>query len=47
VQGLQLLLADSELRVRIGAAARETIASNLTLFHQAENLLRVYEEVTQ
>jgi teichuronic acid biosynthesis glycosyltransferase TuaC len=47
VQGLQLLLADSDLRARIGEDAHETISSNLTLSRQAENLLRVYEEVTQ
>jgi glycosyltransferase involved in cell wall biosynthesis len=44
VQGLQALLADGELRARIGHAARQTILDKLTLMHQAKSLVRIYEE---
>jgi glycosyltransferase involved in cell wall biosynthesis len=47
VQGLQALLADSNLRARIGQAARQTILDRLTLSHQARDLARVYEAAAQ
>ena len=47
VQNLQVLLADAELRARIGKAARQTILDNLTLSHQAEKLMRIYEGAAQ
>jgi len=47
VQGLQVLLADKTLRARIGQAARQTILDKLTLSHQAENLMKIYEESAQ
>jgi teichuronic acid biosynthesis glycosyltransferase TuaC len=47
VQGLQLLLGDSELRARIGVAARKTILAKHTLSHHAENLARIYGEATR
>jgi teichuronic acid biosynthesis glycosyltransferase TuaC len=47
VQGLQILLANAEMRARIGQAARETILDKFTLAHQAENLARIYEEAMQ
>lgn len=43
VQALQVLLSDAELRTRIGEAAREIIVNQLTLSHQAEHLLKIYE----
>jgi glycosyltransferase involved in cell wall biosynthesis len=47
VQGLQVLLANPELRARIGQAARQTILDKLTLSHQAESLAKIYEEAAQ
>jgi glycosyltransferase involved in cell wall biosynthesis len=47
VQGLQVLLANAELRARIGQAARQTILDKLTLAHQAESLAKIYEEAAQ
>jgi teichuronic acid biosynthesis glycosyltransferase TuaC len=47
VQGLQVLLGDAALRARIGQAARQTILNKLTLSHQAESLLKSYEEAAQ
>jgi teichuronic acid biosynthesis glycosyltransferase TuaC len=47
VEGLQLLLENSELRARIGTAARQTILDNLTMSHQAERLKRIYEEAAR
>jgi len=47
VQGLQVLLGDSELRARIGHAARQTILDKLTLSHQARKLMRIYEEAAR
>ncbi len=47
VEKLQKLLADPALRARIGQATRETILSHLTLAHQAQHLLRIYEQVAQ
>ena len=47
VQGLQVLLGDAELRARIGRAARQTILDKLTLSHQAQNLMRIYEAAAQ
>jgi teichuronic acid biosynthesis glycosyltransferase TuaC len=46
-QGLQILLANAELRVRIGQAARQTIVDKLTLAHQAERLRKIYDETAQ
>ncbi|MGC1374502.1 MAG: glycosyltransferase [Candidatus Sulfotelmatobacter sp.] len=43
-QGLRTLLSEAQLRARIGEAARKTIVNGLTLFHQAEKLLKIYEE---
>jgi glycosyltransferase involved in cell wall biosynthesis len=45
VAKLQTLLADAELRSRIGKAARRTILEKLTLSHQAKSLTRIYREV--
>jgi len=42
--GLSVLLRDAELRRTIGANARQTILSGFTLRHQAERLLRIYQE---
>lgn len=47
VQGLQALLGDSELRARIGNAARQTILNELTLSHQARKLMNIYEEAAR
>ena len=47
VQGLQVLLTDADLRARIGQAARQTILDKHTLTHQAESLVRIYEEAAQ
>jgi teichuronic acid biosynthesis glycosyltransferase TuaC len=44
VQKLQTLLADSEVRARIGHAARQTILNKFTLSHQARHLLNVYRQ---
>ena len=43
-QGLTTLSASSELRSRLGTAARETILNRLTLSHQAERLAQIYSE---
>ncbi len=47
VQGLQIFLADAALRAQIGRAARQTILDKLTLSHQAQNLMRIYEAAAQ
>jgi glycosyltransferase involved in cell wall biosynthesis len=47
VKGMQLLLGDAKLRSQIGEAARETIAGKFTLQHQAESLVKIYEEVAE
>ena len=44
VQGLSVLLGSPELRVGIGAAARQTVLEKLTLTHQAQHLARIYRE---
>lgn len=44
VQGLSALLGSSELRTRIGTAARQTILEKLTLSHQAQHLARIYRQ---
>jgi glycosyltransferase involved in cell wall biosynthesis len=44
VQGLSALLGSSELRTRIGTAARQTILEKLTLSHQAQHLSTIYRE---
>lgn len=43
-QGLCTLLESSELRARIGAAARQTIQDELTLVHQARHLAGIYSQ---
>jgi teichuronic acid biosynthesis glycosyltransferase TuaC len=45
VQGLSQLLGSSEMRARIGTAARQTILEKLTLSHQAQHLARIYHQV--
>jgi glycosyltransferase involved in cell wall biosynthesis len=47
VQGLQVLLANAELRAQIGQAARQTILDGLTMSHQAERLMKIYQETAQ
>jgi len=47
VHKLRTLLVDSELRARIGHAARQTILERLTLSHQARNLFNIYKQVAQ
>jgi glycosyltransferase involved in cell wall biosynthesis len=47
VHGLQLLLGNADLRAQIGSAARLTILENLTLPHQAERLMRIYEDAAR
>jgi teichuronic acid biosynthesis glycosyltransferase TuaC len=42
--GLSTLLESSELRSRLGTAARDTILNRLTLSHQAERLVKIYSE---
>jgi teichuronic acid biosynthesis glycosyltransferase TuaC len=44
VQGLRDLLASSELPSRIGAAARETVLTRLTMAHQAGQLAEIYRK---
>jgi teichuronic acid biosynthesis glycosyltransferase TuaC len=43
-RGLSTLLQSSELRSRLGAAARRTILNGLTLPDQARSLLQIYRE---
>jgi glycosyltransferase involved in cell wall biosynthesis len=47
VQGLQVLLANPELRAQIGQAARQTILDSLTMSHQTERLIKIYQEAAQ
>jgi glycosyltransferase involved in cell wall biosynthesis len=47
VQALQALLTNAELRARIGQAARQTILDKLTLAHQGQSLLNIYQEAGQ
>ena len=47
VQGLKVLLENTDLRARIGNAARLTILDNLTLLHQAGKLMGIYEEAAR
>ncbi len=44
-EGLSLLLRDPELAVRLGAAARETIATRFTTRGQAQAFADLYEEI--
>jgi glycosyltransferase involved in cell wall biosynthesis len=44
VEGLQVLLGSAERRAQIGEAARQTIIDNLTLSHQAQRLLKIYQD---
>jgi teichuronic acid biosynthesis glycosyltransferase TuaC len=46
-KALEILLGDPGLRARIGDTARATILSRLTLSHQAQNLLRIYQDVSR
>jgi hypothetical protein len=39
-----MLLVNADLRRYIGEQARQTILGRFTLKHQANNLLRVYED---
>ena len=43
VEGLEVLLANRDLRQRIGKAARNTVANGLTLSQQAQKLIQIYE----
>jgi teichuronic acid biosynthesis glycosyltransferase TuaC len=43
-QALHVLLANAELRARIGESARETIAGRFSISHQAEALHKIYTE---
>jgi teichuronic acid biosynthesis glycosyltransferase TuaC len=47
VQGLQVLLGDGDLRAQIGRAARRTILDRLTMSHQAQKLMQIYEEAAR
>lgn len=47
VQGLQVLLADFARRRQIGEAARQTIVSRLTMVHQAQQLLAIYQDAVR
>jgi glycosyltransferase involved in cell wall biosynthesis len=47
IQGLQVLLGDGDLRVQIGEAARQTIIDRLTMSHQAQKLLQIYERAAR
>jgi glycosyltransferase involved in cell wall biosynthesis len=47
VQGLSTLLESSELRTRIGTAARQTILEKLTLSHQAKHLAEIYRRAVR
>jgi len=42
VQGFSTLLQSPDLRLRLGAAARETILNGLTLSDQAHRLAQIY-----
>lgn len=44
IEGLRTLLRDTDLRRRIGAAARDQIVRSFTLRHQAQRLLHIYRE---
>jgi teichuronic acid biosynthesis glycosyltransferase TuaC len=44
---LRTLLSDADLRERMGVAARQTILDRLTLSHQAQSLMKVYEQVVR
>ena len=47
VKGLQVLLSDGDLRGQVGRAARQTILERLTMSHQAQKLLQIYEEAAR
>jgi glycosyltransferase involved in cell wall biosynthesis len=42
VEGISILLNSTDLRAKIGAAARRTIIDDLTLSHQAQRLVEIY-----
>ena len=46
VEALHRLLQDSQTRERLGAAARQTVASRFTLAQERSNWLALYREVT-
>jgi teichuronic acid biosynthesis glycosyltransferase TuaC len=47
VQAIQSLLENVELRGNIGRVARQTILDGLTFSHQAEKLVRIYQEAAR
>jgi teichuronic acid biosynthesis glycosyltransferase TuaC len=47
VEKLKSLLSNSDLRARMGIAARRTILDRLTWSHQAESLTTIYEQVAR
>jgi glycosyltransferase involved in cell wall biosynthesis len=47
VQGVRILMRNAELRAQIGQAARQTIVNSLTLSHQAQSLMKIYEEAAR
>jgi teichuronic acid biosynthesis glycosyltransferase TuaC len=47
VQGLSALLGSAEMRVQIGAAARQTTLEKMTLSHQARQLAEIYRQASQ
>lgn len=47
MEKLRSFLSDADLRARMGIAARQTILDRLTLSHQAQSLMRIYEQVAR
>ena len=47
VHGLRALLGNTELLTRIGRAARQTIVDKLSLSHQAQKLMTIYQEAAR
>jgi teichuronic acid biosynthesis glycosyltransferase TuaC len=47
IRGMTVLLANADLRARIGEAARKTILQNFTMVHQTEKLFRIYQEAAR
>jgi teichuronic acid biosynthesis glycosyltransferase TuaC len=46
-QGLRVLLSNAQLRSQIGDAARQTVVNGITSSHQAESLMKIYQEATR
>jgi teichuronic acid biosynthesis glycosyltransferase TuaC len=44
IGGLRILLRDNGQRCQIGSSARETVLQSFTLGHQAQHLLRIFQE---